>query len=190
MPNDNNVLTAASTEGRPAIIAFEAYSGEIFHIRPLGLPTLRAIKLMSEDTYPYPDPKLYQIPDPQEVAFSTGQLSKPEDNPDYVTDCKAVDHKRNQWSDRAIFDYAVTCPKYPTQEDMVNAYESQLKKLKKIAKFEDTDTDYDIVLLHLVLTGNEGGISDYVRIILLAIQQTALAPVEVAQGMRFFRSKV
>ena len=187
---DNNVLTVASTEGRPGIIIYEALSGVIFHITPISLAVARAIELSVNDKIPYPDPKPYQVEDPSEVAFTPGQVSRAEDNPDYVTACKVVDLERAKWADRAIFDYAVTCPKYPTQEAMVQAFKPQLDKLRKIAKFEDTDSEYDIVLLHLVLTGNEGGLSDYVRIIRLAIQAVALAPAEVAQGIRFFRSKV
>lgn len=187
---DNNVLTVDQINGRPSVFVYEALSGTIFHVTPINLPTLRAIQLKAQDLYPYPDPKPYQIEDPSEVAFTPGQVSRAEDNPDYVTACKVVDLERAKWADRAIFDYAVTCPKYPTQDAMVQAFKPQLDKLRKIAKFEDTDSEYDIVLLHLVLTGNEGGLSDYVRIIRLAIQAVALAPAEVAQGIRFFRSKV
>jgi len=77
-------------------------------------------------------------------------------------------------------------PQYPTHEELVEAFKPQLKALKKIATFDKSDSDYDIVLLHLVLTG----ITDYAQIIRLAVQQTPLTPAEVSAGIRFFRSKV
>jgi len=192
---DINVLQVTDTDGRPVKIVYETYSGVIFHITPINLATLRAIQLKAADTFPYPDKEPYQIPDPVEVAFVEGQASKAEDNPEYIVACKAVDHERAQWTDRAIFSYAAKCPKYPTPEALVEAFRPQLDALREIAVLPEDD--YEAVLLHLVLTWNQVGVdnnrdlkpasSDFSRIIQLAIQTVALTPGEVSTGIRFFR---
>jgi len=182
----DNVLKVDSMDGRPALIIHECLSGIIFHIAPLSLPTLRAIQLKAQDIYPYPDKAPYQIPDPVDVAFTEGQMSKAEDNPDYLEACKKVDTERAQWVDKAVFRYAARMPKYPTEEALLAAYEDKLKALKEIAKFDETDTDYDIILLNFVLTGN----TDYATIIRLAVQAVALSAEEVSAGIRFFRLRV
>lgn len=181
-----NELKVDTTEGRPSVVIYECMSGEIFHISPLSLPTLRAIQLKAQDIYPYPDKAPYQIPDPAEVAFTEGQMSKAEDNPEYVEACKAVDKERGQWVDKAVFNYAARMPKYPTEDTLIAAYESKLKALKEIAVFDETDTDYDIVLLNFVLTGN----ADYSTIIRLAVQAVALTAEEISNGIRFFRIRI
>ncbi len=185
-----------STEGRKALIIYECYSGVVFHITPINLPTLRAIQLKAQDLHPYPDKGPYQRP--EENAFADNQLTPAEDNPEYVAACAAVDNERAQWTDRAIFDYATFCPAYPTPADMVEAFKSELAKLRKIAVLPEDD--YEAVLLHLVLSWNQVGVdkernlkptqSDYSRIIQLAIQTVALTASEVAQGIRFFRPTV
>jgi len=183
---DNNVLTVASTEGRPGIIIYEALSGVIFHITPISLAVARAIELSVNDKIPYPDPKPYQVEDPSEVAFTPGQVSRAEDNPDYIEAKKAIDLQRMKQWDKIVFEYCAKMPKYPTRESLINDFKSQLDDLKKIAKFKADDDDYDIIMLSFVLTGN----LDFAHINRLATQQTALAPAEVAQGIRFFRAKV
>lgn len=189
MANDNG-LKVDSTEGRPSVIVFETMSGVLFHITPLSLATVRAIQLMAQDQFPYPDKDSFRVLDPPEVSFSDGQTSRAEDNPAYVTATKEIDRERAQWVDKSVFEYAAKMPKYPTHEALVEAYKSQLTDLRKIAKFDKDDTDYDIVLLSFVLTGIEDGISDYVRIIRLAVQAVALSPSEVTAGVRFFRPSV
>jgi len=185
-------------EGRKALIVYETYSGIIFHITPLNLPLLRAIQLKAQDTFPYPDKAPYQ--QPEENSFADNQLTPAEDNPEYVAACLKVDSERAQWTDRAIFDYATHCPAFPTPEDMVAAFKDELAKLRKIATFDKDDSDYDIVLKHLVLSWNQVGVdsdknlkptsSDYSRIIQLAIQTVALTPGEVITGIRFFRPRI
>lgn len=181
-----NELKIDSVDGRPVLIVHECMSGVIFHITPISLPTLRAIQLKAQDIYPYPDKAPYQIPDPAEVAFTEGQMSKAEDNPEYVEACKAVDKERGQWVDKAVFNYAAKMPKYPTKDALIEAYSKQLEALKEIAVFDEIDTDYDIVLLNFVLTGN----ADYSTIIRLAVQAVALTAEEISNGIRFFRSKI
>lgn len=192
----DNATGGESVNGRPALIVYETFSGVVFHITPVNLPTLRAIQLKAEDLFKYPDPKPYQ--QPEENAFSDGQLTPPEDNPEYVAACHKIDAERAQWADRAIFDYAVRCPKYPRPEDLVTAFKDELAKLRQIAVLPEDD--YEAVLLHLVLSWNQVGLdsnkefrpasSDYSRIIQLAIQTIALTPAEVQDGVRFFRPQL
>lgn len=196
--NQDNVLRAESVNGRPAKIIYETRSGVIFHITEINLPTLRAIQLKAQDLFSYPDKAPYQTP--EENAFDDSQLTPAEDNPEYVAACLAVDSERAQWADRAIFDYATLCPAYPTPADMVATFKSELDKLRQIATFDKDDSDYEIVLKHLVLSWNQVGVdkdknlkptqSDYSRIIQLAIQTVALSPAEVQAGVRFFRIAV
>ena len=196
--SENNVLKVTDNEGRPTVIIYETQSGVLYHITPLSLPTLRAIQLKAADRFPYPDKKPYQVPDPVEVAFSEGQVSAAEDNPDYIAACREVDSERARWVDRAIFDYAAHCPKYPTKEALVMAFKAKLENLREIANLPDDD--YEAVLFHLVLTWNQLATnednklvtagSDYIRIIQLAIQTVALTPDEVTAGIRFFRPRL
>lgn len=191
-----NSQQVESSEGRKALIIYECYSGVVFHITPINLPTLRAIQLKAQDLFRYPDKAPYQ--QPEENAFAANQLTPAEDNPQYLIDCQKVDSERAQWTDRAIFDYATYCPAYPTPADMVAAFKSELDKLRQIAVLPEDD--YEAVLLHLVLSWNQVGLdkdrnlkptqSDYARIIQLAIQTVALTPDEVQAGVRFFRPKV
>jgi hypothetical protein len=179
-------LKINSVDGRPALIVHECLSGVIFHITPLSLPTLRAIQLKAADIYPYPGKAPYQVPDPVEVAFTEGQKSRAEDNPDYIEACKKVDTERAKWVDKTVFNYAAKMPKYSTKEALLMAYEGQLKALKEIAVFDKEDDDYDIILLNFILTGN----ADYATIIRLAVQAVALSAEEVSAGIRFFRIRI
>lgn len=194
--SDNGVLKTEITEGHQTRIIYETGSGVVFHITPINLPTLRAIQLKAQTLYPYPDKANYQQPEAN--AFSDNQMTPVADNPAYIQACMAVDRERSQWTDRAIFDYAVTCPKYPTRHELVNAFAPQLASLRQVAELPDDD--YEAILLHLVLSWNQVGLdtdkqlrpasSDYSRIIQLAIQTVALTPAEVTAGVRFFRPKV
>jgi len=183
---DNNVLKVGDSEGRPSIIIYETFSGVIFHITPLSLPTVRAIQLKAADIYPYPDKSPYQVPDPVEVAFADGQKSRAEDNPDYIEACKKVDSERVKWVGKTVFKYAAKMPKYPTEESLLNAYGEQLKALKEIAILDNEDSDYDNIILNFVLTGA----NDYATIFQMAVQQVALTPEEVSAGIRFFRARI
>ena len=188
-----NTLTVNSIDGRPSLIVYETQSGVIFHIKPLNLATLRAIQVKAADLFPYPEKRPYQHI--EENGFSPEQLSDPLENPDYVQDCAAVDAERKVWVDRAVFNYATTCPKYPTPEAMVAAFKPQLDKLREIAKLPEDDLD--AVLFHLVLTWNkpvadsEGrwavADNEYAKIIRLAIQVTPLTAAEVAESVKYFR---
>lgn len=195
---DNNV-TISTVEGRPSILIFETQSGEILHCTPMSLPTLRAIHLKAADLFPYPNPEPYRIPDPEDVAFTPGQQSsRAEDNPEYVAKCQQVDVERNKWANRAVFDYAVKFPKYPTKEDLIEAYREKLEALRAISKIDDDD--YDTILFFIVLSWNvvaensSGNLvvasNEYGRVISLITQKVALSAAEVANGIRFFRPRV
>ncbi len=177
----DNVLKVDSVEGRPGIIVYECMSGEIFHISPLNLGTLRAIQMKAQDMFPYPDEKPFRFP--EENAFDPNQLTPARDNPEYVALCQAVDLQRAQWCDKAIFEYTAKMPKYAGREDLVRVYKQPLNNLKAIAKFDEGDSEYDLIMLNLVLTGK----NDFVNIVRLAVQQLALTPAEVSAGIRFFR---
>jgi hypothetical protein len=181
-------LKTGDLDGRPSIIIYETQSGVIFHITPLSLPTVKAIQLKSQDVYPYPDKAPYQVPDPVEVAFAPGQVSAAEDNPEYVAACKKVDSERVKWTGKAIFRYAAKMPKYPTKESLLEAYGERLAQLKEIAVLEADadDDDYDLIVLNFVLTGHD----DYSKIFQLAVQQLALTPEEISNGIRFFRPRI
>lgn len=192
----SNQDAARGDQGRPVKVIYETQSGVVFHITPVNLPTLRAINLKSQLVLPYPDPAPFQHI--LENAFVEGTPSPPEDNPDYIKAVQAVDHERAQWVDRAIFDYAVRCPAYPNKAALVEAHAAQLDSLRPIAVLPDDD--YEAVLLHIVLSGNDivrgadkklrvTG-SEYQRIIDIAIQTVALTPDEVTAGVRFFRPVV
>lgn len=194
---NNGALKVTDTEGRPIQYIYETQGGVIFHVTPINLATLKAIQLKAADKYPYPDPEPFQVPDPADVSFAPGQTSKAEDNPLYVNECKAVDRERKQWVDRTIFDYCVTCPKYPSREALVAGFRTKLDRLRTIATLPDDD--YEAVLFHLVLTWNNVlvdskglsvGANEYGHIMELAIQTVALTPSEVAAGVRYFRPKV
>lgn len=194
--HSNGTVKALETEGRPAIIVHECSSGVLFHIQPINLPTLQAIRLKSEELFPYPDKRPYQHE--EENAFSPGQLSPAEDNPDYVAACEAVDVERKKWLERAIFNYCVKCPKYPTKDALIEAFRQQLNALREIAVI-DLD-DFDTVLFHIVLGWNQTARSkdgalyqtnnEYGQIIQLCIQAVALTPAEVTAGLRLFRLAV
>lgn len=179
------------TEGKKMVVVYEASSGVVFHITPLSLATVKAIQQKAADKFPYPDPAPYQTPD--ENAFTEGQLSPPEENPAYVKDCAAVDSERRQWADRAMFDYAVSCPDYPTKESLVDAFRPQLEQLREIAVLPKDD--YEAVLLHIVLSRNwqerDGRwTTEFVEIVRIAVQSYTLTPAEVADGVRFFRPEI
>lgn len=195
MPVKKDELQAT---GKPAITVYECNSGVVAFITPLNLATLRAINLKSEIVIPYPDPKPYQQ-ELGELAAIPGTLSDPNENPEYVEKCKQVDSDRKNWVSRAIFDYAVTFPAFPTKDDLVKHFETQLAKLRMIAELPEDD--YEATLFHIVLTWNEpaknkntGNLepvaTEYGRIISLAIQTVALTPGEVTAGIRFFRPYV
>lgn len=188
-------LKVSDVEGRPSLIIFEALSGEIFHILPINLATLRGIQLKAAELYPYPDPKPYEVKENPETAFDPNQVIPARKNPEYLKLCLEVDNERAVWSDRAIFDYTVTMPKYPDPDDLVTAYQKQLAKLRKIAVLPDDD--YEAVLFNIVLSGSqrrEDGsnkwTTDYQRIVLTAIQNFTLTASEVANGIRMFRLKL
>lgn len=184
------------TEGRPSVFVYECQSGVMAHVQPVNLATLRAIQLKAADVHPYPDPTPYRQPEAN--AFSDAQMTRAEDNPEYVALCQQVDKERATWVDRTIFDYAVTFPKYPTKAALVAAFSDKLSDLRKIAVLPEDD--YDAVLLHLVLTWNQPALdasgklttagTEYARLIQLAIQTVALTPDEVTAGVRFFRPVV
>lgn len=182
-----------SLDGRPAVVVYEAQSGVIFHITPLNLATLRAIQLKAQDKFKYPDTRPYR--QPEENAFDENQLTPAEDNPEYIKACRIVDGERTQWADRAIFDYAVRMPKYPTKDDLVAGFSEQLMQLREIAELPEDD--FEAVLFYIVLTWNQPArntkdeltvvSTEYGRILQLAIQTVALTPDEVTAGVRFFR---
>lgn len=188
--------TRMATEGHPVVIQYDCYSGVMAHITPLNIPTLKAIQLKARTRFPYPDPRPYQVE--EENAFIPGTLSKAEDNPQYVADCKAVDRERALWVDRTIFDWAVSFPQFKTRDEMVAWFRPKLNALREIAELP-TD-DYEAVLFHLVLVWNQPGLnakkeltveaSEYNRLIQLAIQGVSLTPAEVTDGIRFFRPDV
>ena len=188
-------VNGATSEGRPAVIQYECYSGVMAHITPLNIPTLKAIQQKAKLKFPYPDKAPYQVE--QENAFVEGQLTPAEENPDYVAECQRIDHERALWVDRAIFDWCVTFPQFPTHEDMVTHFAPKLKLLREIAELPEDD--YEATLFHLVMTWNQpdykdkqlaSGVSEYNRMVQLAIQIIALTPAEVTAGIRFFRPKV
>lgn len=180
---ENSIIKADSVEGRPSVFVYEAASGVIFHIRPVNAATRQAMNTRVAAELPFPDKTAYQIPDPEDVAFTPGQASRAEDNPEYIAECNRILRQRNSLLARRIFEYAVSMPKYPSREALVQAFKPQLDKLKAISTFAEDDEDYDIVLINLVMSGK----SDYDTIISAAIQETPLAPAEVAQGIRMFR---
>ena len=192
----NGALKVTDVDGRPSLIVYEAMSGVIFHVTPINLPTLRAIQLKAQDLFPYPDKEPFNHP--VENAFVEGMTEGAEENPEYIKLCLAVDRERAVWADRAIFDYAAHCPKYPTKDDLIRAFAGQLVRLREIANLPEDD--YEAVIFHLVLTWNEPALddqehlkvrsSDYSRIIQLAVQTVALTPEEVTAGVRFFRPYV
>lgn len=191
----DNGLKVTDVEGKPSLIIYEAQSGVVFHILPINLATLRAIQLKAAELHPYPDPKPYEVKENPETSFDPNQVIPATKNPEYLKLCLEVDNQRNEWADRAIFDYAVTMPKYPNPEDLVAAYQKQLTKLRKIAVLPEDD--YEAVLFNIVLSGNqrrEDGsnkwVTDYQRIVLTAIQNFALTAPEVAEGVRMFRLKL
>lgn len=196
--SDNDVLKVTDVDGRPTRFIYETLSGVIFHVTPLSLATLRAIQLKAASVLPYPPKEPYEIPDPEETSFAPGQKSRAEDHPEYQALCKGVDKERKNWADRAIFDYAVECPKYPTHNDLVTAFKSQLDKLRKIAELPEDD--YEAVLFYIVFSWNQVALNsnmqympsgnEYGRIIDLAIQTVALTTAEVSAGIRFFRAKI
>lgn len=183
MPNSKH-------EGKPAIIEYETYSGVLVHIKPVNIATLRAIQMKAIEKFPYPEKAQYQLPD--ENAF--GGLGSAEDNPEYLAKCREIDSERGQWTDKTIFAYAVTFPKYATQQDMVNAFMNQLAELRTIATLPEDN--YEAVLHHLVLTWNQtvvkdnslqAGNTEWARIIQMAVQTIPLTADEVSNGVRFFR---
>jgi len=186
----------AASEGRPVIIQYECYSGVMAYVTPLNIPTLKAIQMKAQVKFPYPDKRPYQVE--EENAFTPGQLSPAEDNPDYVAEVKRIDHERALWVDRTIFDWCVSFPQFPTHEDMVRWFAPKLKLLREIAELPEDD--YEATLFHLVLTWNQpalsendklmAGVSEYNRLVQVAIQTVALTPAEVTAGIRFFRPKV
>lgn len=196
--NHSNGATKSEMEGRPAITLYEASSGVVFYITPISLPTLRAIQLKAEDLFPYPDEKLYEIPDPADIALTPGQVSPASDNPEYIALCKDIDTERKAWTERAIFNYCVKCPKYPTEDAMISAFKPQLDALRNIAVIDMND--FDTILFHIVLTENKtmrnanGNLvivsNEYGRIIEMCVQAVALSASEVSAGVRFFRPKV
>lgn len=195
---ENGSIKTIEVEGRPSIYVYECLSGVIAHITPISLVTLRAIQLKGEDKYPYPDTKLYEIKENPETSFDPNQVLPATKNPEYLKLCEEIDSQRKGWSNRAVFDYAVQFPKYPTQSDLIAAFRPQLDQLREIASI-DMD-DYDTVLFHIVMSWNQPARSEsgslysteneYGRIINLAIQTVALSPVEVANGIRFFRPQI
>lgn len=183
---ENNVIKADATEGRPSVFVYEAASGVIFHILPVNVATLQAMNVKAANEIPAPDKEAYRIPDPEDVAFTPGQASRAEDNPEYIKDLNTVIRERSRLVARRVFEYAASMPKYPTREALVNAFKLQLDKLKAITAFNEEDSDYDLILLNIVLSGAK----DYDTIVSTALQQTTLAPAEVAQGVRMFRVDV
>lgn len=197
--SDNGLNGAAKgelTEGRPAIFIYEALSGVIFHITPINLPTFRAIQLKAQDLFPYPEKQPYEIAVPNNVSFEPNQVEPAESNPAYIAACQAVEKERKYWVDRAVFNYAVKCPKYPTPQALVEGFKSQLEALRAISKIDKDD--YETVLFHIVLSWNQpaknkdtGAITvtsnEYGRIIEMAVQTVALSAPEVSAGIRFFR---
>jgi hypothetical protein len=177
-------------------VIYETQTGVIEHIKPINLATLRAIQLKAADLFPYPDKTPYRHL--EENAFAEGQLSPAEDNPEYLLACKAVDAERSQWTDKAIFNFAVRFPKYPTRQALIDAFADELEALRQIAVLPDDD--YEAVVFHLVLSWNQVGVnpnnriapisSDFSRSIQLAIQTVALTPDEVTAGVRFFRPQI
>lgn len=180
--------------GKPSIVRFETQAGVILHIAPLSIATLRAINLKSDELFPYPDKKQYELP--LENAFVEGMKDSAENNPEYLKACEPVDQQRKEWTDKAVFNYAVRFQDYPTRESIINAFAPRLLELRKIAVVQEDD--YEAILHHLVLTGNtivrgttgalQALTSEYIDVIRIAIQTVALSPEEVTQGIRFFRA--
>lgn len=186
---DNKIT---DVDGKPSVIVWESAAGVVFHITPVNLATLRAIQLKAADIYPYPDAKEYEIKENPETAFDPNQVLPASKNPEYLKLCLEVDAERDKWADRAIFDYAVTTPKYVNRDDLIEAFKSQLGKLRKIANLPDDD--YEAVMFNIVLSGqervNNRWVTDYNRVVGMAIQTFALTASEVAAGIRFFRLKL
>lgn len=189
-----NGFTVTDQSGRPIKIVYELMSGVIAWITPINIPTLKGIQAKAAEKFPYPDKRLYQE-ELGEAGFSQGQLTAAEDNPAYVTEIKRIDRERGQWADRAIFDYAVRFPAYPTKQDLVNDFQQQLAELREIAVLPEDD--YEATLFHIVLLWNQPAlneeeklfaqVSEYNRLVQAAIQTVALTPDEVTAGIRFFR---
>ena len=133
----------------------------------------------------------------EQNSFVEGQLSPAEENPAYRAAKAEVELERRQWWERAVFDYAVTFPKYPTKQALIDAFKARLTQLRAIATLPDDD--YDAVLFHLILTWNQPGTgqdglfalrTEYSSVIQQAIQTIPLTAAEVADGIRFFRAQV
>lgn len=193
-----DVLKVTDTEGRPVKFIYECFSGVIFYVTPISLATLRAIQLKAMAFFPYPDKEPYEVLEDPETSFDPNQKLPAEVNPEYQALCRVVDKERKNWADRAIFNYTVECPKYPTHEALVTAFKPQLDKLRKIAELPEDD--YEAVLFHLVFTWNQVALNEkqqytpagneYGRIIDLAIQTVALSEEEVIAGIRYFRPRI
>ena len=183
MVADKNIIKADSVDGRPSVFVYEAASGVIFHIQPVNVATLQAMNVKAANELPPPDKTLYEVEDPEDVAFTPGQKSRAEDNPEYIKAFNVILKERNRLISRRVFEYAASMPKYPTKASLVEAFKPQLERLKEISTFNENDEDYDIILINLVLSGAK----DYDTIISTALQQTTLAPAEVAQGVKMFR---
>lgn len=188
-----NELKVTDQSGRPIKIIHELMSGVIAHVTPINIPTLKGIQAKAAALYPYPDKRPYQVE--EENGFVPGQLTAAEDNPDYVRAVQEVNHQRGQWADRAIFNHCVHFPAYPTREELIAAFQGELAKLREIAILPEDD--YEAILFHLVMTWNQVGVnaedkifaavSEYNRLVQLAIQTVSLTPAEVTDGIRFFR---
>lgn len=187
--------TETGMTGHPTIIQFETMSGVMLYITPLNLATVRAIQQKAQEVYPYPEKAPYELP--LENTFSPDTKDSAENNPEYVLLCAEVDKQRRMWADRAVFDYAVRFPAYPTRQDVINAFAPRLLELRKIAVLPEDD--YDAILMHIILSGNEvkagvnglmDGTTEYLRVILAAMQTLPLTGEEIANGIRFFRIDV
>lgn len=191
--SDSNMM---QTDGKPVVIVYECNSGVVFWITPLNLPTLRAIQLKARSLFPDIDPTPYRKP--EENAFDPNQLTPAEDNPEYIQKVAELEAERSRWIKLAVFKYAAKMPKYPTEQDLIQAYQIQLTKLREIADLPADD--YEAILFHIVLSWNQVGEdsdgklthtdNDFNRIYQLCIQTVALEPSEVTAGIRFFRAKI
>jgi len=177
-------------------IIHETMSGVVVHITPINLPTLRAIQLRAEKVFPDPDPTPFQHP--EENAFDPSQMTRAEDDPQYMELLNKTKSDRARWVDKAIFTYCATFPDYPTSKSLIDRYYGDLTVLRSFAELPEDD--YEAIVYHIVLNGNKVGVdqsgqltptsSDFSKIVQLAIQVIALTPDEVVEGIKFFRAKI
>lgn len=176
-------MTDAPTNGQK-VTELTLDSGETVLVKPLSVVVGIALSRKSEEVYPYPDPKPYEVKIDDSKTIEPGQVIPASQNPVYQELCQAVDSDRQRWqTQQAIL---LSLEPLTTRAEVIQRYADDIAAKRAILDGEVPEDAWQATVLFAVISSNE----DYNRVTQAISGQMFVTFEEVRGAWRIFRPTV